>query len=97
MSGGSYRSWRRAGGTATTLTLATGETLTSAQLCQGQKNGKTRIFYAQFTTSAGKTISAGVKTSDCVTRTAGTGRSIVGFLGRSGDEVDQLGFIYSSA
>jgi hypothetical protein len=85
------------GGTATTLSLATGETLTSAQLCQGQKNGKTRIFYAQFTTSAGKTISAGVKTSDCVTRTADTGLSIVGFLGRSGDEVDQLGLIYSKA
>jgi hypothetical protein len=83
------------GGTATTLTLASGETLTSAQLCQGQRDGKTRIFYAQFTTSAGKTVSTGVKTSDCVTRTAGTGRSIVGFLGRSGNEVDQLGFIYS--
>ncbi|KAI4933457.1 uncharacterized protein J4E92_003124 [Alternaria infectoria] len=85
------------GGEATTLTLAADETLTSAQLCQGQKNGKTRIFYALFTTSAGKTVSTGVKTDDCVTRTAGTGRGIVGFLGRSGDEVDQLGFIYSSA
>jgi hypothetical protein len=83
------------GGTATTLTLASGETLTSATLCQGQKDGKTRIFYSQFTTSAGKTVSAGTRTSDCVTRSAGTGRSIVGFLGRSGDEVDQLGFVYS--
>jgi hypothetical protein len=85
------------GGTATTLTLANGETLTSAQLCEGQKNGKTRIFFTQFTTSAGKTVSTGVKTDDCVTRNAGAGRGIVGFLGRSGDEVDQLGFIYSTA
>ncbi|KAI2484375.1 Jacalin domain containing protein [Pyrenophora tritici-repentis] len=83
------------GGSATTLTLASGETLTSATLCRGQKNNKTRIFYAQFTTSTGKTVQTGAKTSDCVTRSAGTGRGIVGFLGRSGDEVDQLGFIYS--
>lgn len=84
------------GGTESTLTLGSGETLTSAMLCQGQKDNKTRIFYAEFTTSAGKTVSTGAKTDDCVTKTAGTGRSIVGFLGRSGDEVDQLGFIYSS-
>ena len=85
-----------AGGTESTLTLGSGETLTSAMLCQGQKDNKTRIFYAEFTTSAGKTVSTGARTDDCVTKTAGTGRSIVGFLGRSGDEVDQLGFIYSS-
>ncbi|RAR08354.1 mannose-binding lectin [Stemphylium lycopersici] len=84
------------GGTESTLTLGSGETLTSAMLCQGQKDGKTRIFYAEFTTSAGKTVSTGAKTDDCVTKTAETGRSIVGFLGRSGDEVDQLGFIYSN-
>jgi hypothetical protein len=83
------------GGTASTLTLGSGESLASATLCRGQKDGKTRIFYAQFSTSARKTISTGVKTSDCVTRSAGTERSIVGFLGRSGDGVDQLGFIYS--
>ncbi|KNG50306.1 endonuclease exonuclease phosphatase family protein [Stemphylium lycopersici] len=84
------------GGTESTLTLGSGETLASAMLCQGQKDGKTRIFYAEFTTSAGKTVSTGAKTDDCVTKTAETGRSIVGFLGRSGDEVDQLGFIYSN-
>lgn len=83
------------GGSPTSLTLASGETLASATLCQGQKDGKTRIFYAQFTTSAGKTVQTGVKTSDCVTRSAGAGRGIVAFLGRSGDEVDQLGFVYS--
>ena len=83
------------GGSPSTLTLASGETLTSATLCQGQKDNKTRIFYAQFTTSTGETVQTGAKTSYCVTRSAGAGRSIVGFLGRSGDEVDQLGFIYS--
>jgi hypothetical protein len=82
------------GGASTTLSLANGETLTSATLCKGDRSGKERIFYAELKTSGGKTASTGVKTSDCVTRTAGSGRSIVGFLGRSGDEVDQLGFIY---
>ncbi|KAF1834521.1 mannose-binding lectin [Decorospora gaudefroyi] len=95
LSSGQTLSHGGTGGRATTLTLGSGETLTSATLCQGTRNGKARIFYALFTTSTGKTVSMGTKTSDCVTRSAGTGRSIVGFLGRSGDEVDQLGFVYS--
>ncbi|KAF1942015.1 mannose-binding lectin [Clathrospora elynae] len=82
------------GGTPSTLTLASGETLTAATLCKGDKDGKTRIFYAELRTSAGKKISTGVKNGDCVDRTAGAGQGIVGFLGRSGDELDQLGFVY---
>lgn len=81
------------GGTATTLTLGSGETLTGATLCQGEKDGKTRIFYAQVRTSAGKSVSAGVKTGTCVERTAASGYSFVGFLGRDGDEIDKLGFL----
>lgn len=81
------------GGTASTLTLNAGETLTAATLCQGEKDGKTRIFYAQLRTSAGRSVSAGVKTSTCVEKTAASGYSFVGFVGRSGDEVDKLGFI----
>lgn len=81
------------GGTDSTLKLNSGETLTAATLCQGEKDGKTRIFYAQLRTSAGRSVSAGVKTSDCVEKTAASGYSFVGFLGRSGDEVDKLGFI----
>ena len=81
------------GGTASTLTLNAGETLTAATLCQGEKDGKTRIFYAQLRTSAGRSVSAGVKTSTCVEKTAASGYSFVGFLGRAGDEVDKLGFI----
>jgi hypothetical protein len=83
------------GGTASSLTLASGETLTSATLCQGQRNNTNRIFYAEFKTSAGKTVAAGTKTSDCVTRTAPAGQSIVGLLGRAADGVDQAGLIYS--
>ena len=81
------------GGTASTLTLNSGEILTAATLCQGEKDGKSRIFYAQLRTSAGRSVSAGVKTSTCVEKTAASGSSFVGFLGRSGDEIDKLGFV----
>ncbi|MCX3058270.1 jacalin-like lectin [Streptomyces sp. GXMU-J5] len=83
------------GGTATSLTLADGEYLTAATLCEGQYDGHTRIFRASFTTSEGRTLSGGTRTSDCVTRTAPDGWQIAGFHGRSGDEIDKLGLIYT--
>jgi hypothetical protein len=83
------------GGAATSLTLGSGEYVTSVKLCEGKYNNATRIFYAQFTTSTGNTLAGGVATSDCVTRTAPSGWQVAGFQGRSGDEVDKLGFIYT--
>ncbi|CAI6342589.1 unnamed protein product [Periconia digitata] len=83
------------GGTATTLTLNSGETLQSAVLCRGSKNNKPRIFSATFTTSAGRTLTAGKATSDCATISAPSGYAIAGFYGHDGDEIDKLGFIYS--
>ena len=83
------------GGTAASLTLGSGEYVTSVKLCEGKYNNTTRIFYAQFTTSTGNTLAGGTTTSDCVTRTAPSGWQVAGFQGRSGDEVDKLGFIYT--
>ena len=83
------------GGTAQSLTLGSGEYVTSAYLCEGDYSGHTRIFYAKFTTSLGRTLAGGSTTSDCVTRTAPTGWQIAGFHGRTGDEVDKIGFIYT--
>lgn len=83
------------GGTASSLTLGSGEYVTSAQLCQGEKNGHTRIFYAKFSTSLGRSLSGGTTTSDCVTRTAPSGWQLTGFHGRAADEIDKLGFIYT--
>ncbi|MGW2783037.1 jacalin-like lectin [Streptomyces populi] len=83
------------GGTTASLTLGSGEYVTSAQLCEGAKDGHTRIFYAKFTTNLGRALAGGTTTSDCVTRTAPSGRQIAGFHGRSGDEVDKIGFIYT--
>ncbi|MFG2728241.1 jacalin-like lectin [Streptomyces canus] len=83
------------GGTASSLTLGSGEYVTTANLCQAEKDGHTRIFYARFTTNLGRTLTGGTTTSDCVTRTAPAGWQIAGFHGRGGDEVDKVGFIYT--
>ena len=83
------------GGNLQTLTLSSGEYLTAVDLCSGQKDGHTRIFYAKFTTSSGRTLSGGTTTNDCTTYAAPSGWQIVGFNGRSGDEVDRLGLIYA--
>ncbi|MFF0595407.1 jacalin-like lectin [Streptomyces antibioticus] len=83
------------GGTATSLTLAAGEHLTSVKLTQGQKDGRTRVFSASFTTDRSRTVSAGSPTADTVTFTAPAGWQIVGFTGRSGAEVDKLGVLYA--
>ena len=83
------------GGTASTLTLASTEYWVSAQLCQGQKDSQTRIFYILATTSTGRTLASGTSTSDCVTYSAPTGWQIVGFNGQDGDEIDQLALIYA--
>lgn len=85
------------GGSPTTLTLNAGERLVAATMCRGDRNGKTRIFYLEMRTSAGRNINTGKKTGDCVDRNAESGWAITGFLGRSGDEVDMLGFVYSKA
>ncbi|MGW7425592.1 jacalin-like lectin [Streptomyces sp. NPDC054813] len=83
------------GGTASSLTLGSGEYVTTAYLCEGKYNSTTRIFYAKFTTNLGNTLAGGTTTSDCVTRTAPSGWQIAGFHGRSGDELDKVGFIYT--
>lgn len=83
------------GGTASSLTLGSGEYVNTALLCQGVKDDHTRIFYAKFTTNLGNSLAGGTTTSDCVTRTAPSGWQIAGFHGRTGDEVDKIGFIYT--
>ncbi|MFF4256924.1 jacalin-like lectin [Streptomyces sp. NPDC001663] len=95
LAGGTTLAHGGTGGTASSLTLGSSEYVTTAQLCQGEYNAHTRIFYAKFTTNLGRTLAGGTTTSDCVTRTAPSGWQIAGFHGRSGDEVDKIGFIYT--
>jgi hypothetical protein len=83
------------GGTAASLELGTSEFWTSTTVCWGQKSGQTRIFYIKAQTSTGNTVEAGTTTDDCSSVEAPDSWQIVGFLGQDGDEVDQLGFIFS--
>jgi len=82
------------GGTQTELVLEPNERIVRITLTRGKFNGRTRLFSAAITTDRGKTLSAGVPTSDAVTYTAPAGWQITGFTGRSGDGVDKLGVIY---
>ncbi|WP_210579180.1 jacalin-like lectin [Streptomyces sp. GESEQ-4] len=93
--GGTTLSHGGTGGTATSLTLASGEHLTSVKLTQGQKDGRTRIFSAAFTTDKGRTLTSGTPTSAAKTFTAPSGWQIVGFTGRAGGEIDKLGVLYA--
>jgi hypothetical protein len=83
------------GGTAQVLTLATGEYVASVTMNSAQYSGKTRVFYAKFTTNLGRTLSGGTTTTSTVTYTAPSGWQIVGFHGRASDELDKVGVIYA--
>jgi len=83
------------GGTAQSLTLASGEYVTKAELRANAFNGNTRIFWARFTTSAGRTITGGTASGTSATFTAPAGWQIVGFHGRAGDELDKVGLVYA--
>jgi len=83
------------GGTAQSLTLASGEYVTKAELRADTFNGDTRIFWARFTTSAGRTLTGGTASGSSASFTAPAGWQIVGFHGRSGDELDKVGVIYA--
>ncbi|KAB5589539.1 Arsenite transporter [Ceratobasidium theobromae] len=83
------------GGKLESMTLFNNEFITLVKLCQGQKDGHTRIFYAEVRATTGRTIKAGTETDDCKAIIAPNGLGVVGAFGRSGNEIDRLGFIYS--
>jgi hypothetical protein len=93
LSGGTTLTHGGTGGTPQTLTLASGEYVNSAYVCEGSYNGAERLFYAKFTTDLGHTLSGGTTTSDCTTFTAPSGWQVAGFHGRAGTEVDKLGVV----
>jgi endonuclease/exonuclease/phosphatase family metal-dependent hydrolase len=83
------------GGAASGLDLASDERVQSAVLCQGERSGRTRVFYAAFTTSRGRTLAGGSRTGSCATFHAPAGWQVVGFHGRAGAEVDKLGLVFA--
>lgn len=82
------------GGNQSSLSLRSGEFLGSLEVCSGKKDDHTRIFYAKFTTSFGRTLSGGTATADCTEFSAPQGWQIAGFHGRAGSELDKVGVIY---
>ncbi|OWZ07193.1 hypothetical protein PHMEG_00020445 [Phytophthora megakarya] len=84
------------GGTENRLALEKGEYITSMEAHWGQKKGRTRIFYLNFGTSAGKSVSGGTKTDLKGSLTAPEGYQLGGFFGRDGDEIDLLGVVWTS-
>ncbi|KAE9337400.1 hypothetical protein PF008_g12557 [Phytophthora fragariae] len=84
------------GGTKNTLTLAKDELITSMEVHWGKKNGRTRVFYLSFGTSAGNSVSGGTQTEDKNSVTAPEGFQLGGFFGRDGDEIDSIGAIWTS-
>jgi hypothetical protein len=82
------------GGSAKSLTLAAGEYWVKTRLCQGEKNGRTSIFYILATTNTGRTLSQGVSTGNCADFQAESGWGVVGLTGQTGAEVDKLGLVY---
>ncbi|RLN57165.1 hypothetical protein BBJ29_009894 [Phytophthora kernoviae] len=83
------------GGTENTLTFGPGEYITSMEAHWDKKNKHTRIFYLSFTTNKDNTLSAGSPTDNKGTATAPEGFQLSGFFGRGGDEIDQLGAIWT--
>lgn len=95
LSNGSLFSHGGWGGSPNSLVLNGGEYLNSATLCSGEKDGHTRVFYAQFLTNKGRTIAGGTVTTNCASYVAPAGFQIAAFHGRSSDEVDRLGLVYT--
>jgi hypothetical protein len=84
------------GGDASSIQLDSHEHVVKVELCQSSfLLPSSRIFFASFTTDAGRSVSAGKRTGDCVTFNAEAGWQVAGFYGRSGEDTDQLGLLYT--
>ena len=83
------------GGKGKSLSLNKGEYITKMEVHTGTRKKTVRIFFVEFTTSEGRNLSGGSKTSNRYTITAPEGFQISGFMGRSGGGVDKLGAIFT--
>ena len=63
-------------------------------MCKDKYNDNDRIFYAQFKTNKGQTLSGGTMGGSSTVLKAPTGWYIAGFFGRAEKELDKLGVIY---
>lgn len=84
------------GGTAATLTLNSGEYITSAVIYKNSYKGSDRIFYLELTTNQNRKLTSGTKSGTSYTLSAPSGSYIAGFFGRAGDNIDKLGLIFKT-
>lgn len=84
------------GGTLKTLTLDSDEYVNQVILYKNNYNNGQRIFYAEFKTNKGRSLSGGKKSGSSITLNAPQGYYLAGFFGRAGANVDKLGIIWKS-
>ncbi|KAF1775544.1 Jacalin-like lectin domain [Phytophthora cactorum] len=91
------------GGDQKTLKLEKGEYITSMEVHWSKHTAgtvitkdKTRIFYLNFATNLGNSLSGGTMTEQKTTVTAPKGFQLAGFFGSEGKGIDSLGAIWAS-
>ncbi|KAG4064916.1 hypothetical protein PC123_g389 [Phytophthora cactorum] len=91
------------GGDQKTLKLEKGEYITSMEVHWSKHTAgtvitkdKTRIFYLNFATNLGNSLSGGTMTEQKTTVTAPKGFQLAGFFGSEGKGIDSLGAIWTS-
>ncbi|GMF51714.1 unnamed protein product [Phytophthora fragariaefolia] len=83
------------GGSDKTLTLEPGEYINSIEAHWDKKHDHTRVFYLNLGTNLGNSLSGGTQTNNKGSATAPDGYQLSGFFGRAGDEIDQIGAIWT--
>ncbi len=96
-SDGSILSHGGSGGSARSMTLEPEDDWIMAEICSTSVKGRTRIGFVAFTSRFGRKLEGGQRTASCVLKEARDGYRISGFHGRSGDEIDRLGLIFTPA
>lgn len=90
---GALRVHGGSGGAPQSLTLQPDEVVKEIVTYADKKDGHTRIFAIEITTSAGRKLEGGAKSGRSVKVTFDAQHLFAGCFGRSGDEVDLLGFL----
>ncbi|MEH6347637.1 MAG: jacalin-like lectin [Bermanella sp.] len=72
------------------ISLASGESITSSRVCVKSYNGSDRVFYLKFNTSNGRSLAGGKEEGTCTN--VNDGGDIVALFGRAGNELDAIGF-----
>ncbi|GMF38933.1 unnamed protein product [Phytophthora lilii] len=83
------------GGTPNELALESGEYITTMEAHWGKKNDRTRIFYLKLGTNNGRSVGGGTQTHSSAIVTAPEGFQVSGFHGRSGENIDALGAVFT--